>query len=65
MDSPQEIYQQTDTNYLIITEIKDENNNQIIVPVRIDGTGTYNNIDILENQISSVYGRKNLEKVYK
>lgn len=62
MDSPQEIYQQTDTNYLIITEIKDENNNQIIVPVRIDGTGTYNNIDILENQISSVYGRKNLEK---
>lgn len=62
LDTPREIYKQSDKNYLIITELDDSDNNSIIVPIQINGIGTYNNIDILENQISSVYGRKNLEK---
>ena len=61
MDNPSEIYKQSDNNYLIITELTDNNNNPIIIPIQINGKGTYNNLIIDENQISSVYGRKNLD----
>jgi len=62
MDNPSEIYKQSDKKYLIITEQKDSNNNPIIVPIEINGTGTYNDVRILENQISTVYGHKKLNK---
>lgn len=61
LDKPKEIYKQSKNNYLIITELTDKNNNKIIVPIQIDGKGTYNNMIIDENQISSVYNHKNLE----
>lgn len=61
MDNPLEIYKQADDRYLIITEVKDRNGDNIIVPVKIDGKGTYNDVYIDENQILSVYGRKKLE----
>lgn len=62
LDNPSEIYKQSDNNYLIITELKDSNNNPIIVPIQINGTGTYNDVRILENQISTVYGHEKLNK---
>ena len=41
--------------------MKDGKNN-VIVPVKIDGHGTYNNVYISENHILTVYGKKNLER---
>ncbi len=61
MDAPLGIYKQDYDHYLIVTEIKNSSGDNIIVPVKIDGKGTYNNVYIDENQILSVYGKKNLE----
>lgn len=61
LDNPIEIYKQSQSNYLVITEVTDKKNNKIIVPIQINGKGTYNNVIINENQISSVYGHSNLE----
>jgi hypothetical protein len=61
MDNPLEIYKQDNDHYLIITDVKNNEGNNVIVPVKIDGKGTYNDIYIDENQILSVYGRKNLQ----
>lgn len=65
LDNPKTIYKQNDNNYLIVTEFKDKNNKEIIVPIQIKGKGLYNNVYIDENQIKSVYGRNNLEKYIK
>ena len=62
LDNPSEIYKKDDNHYIIITEIKDTNGDKIIVPIKIDGKGNYNDVYIDENQIKSVYGKKNLEK---
>ncbi len=62
LDEPSAIYKQSENNYLIVTELNDGNNNPIIVPIQINGTGTYNDVRILENQISTVYGRERLNK---
>lgn len=62
MDNPSEIYKQDNDHYLIITEIKNDAGDNIIIPVKIDGKGAYNDVYIDENQIQSVYGKKNLEK---
>lgn len=61
MDSPLDIYKQSDDHYLVVTSLKDNSGNEIIIPVKIDGKGTYNDVYIDENQILSVYGKKNLE----
>src|SRR5699024_8333698 len=37
----------------------------VVVPIKIDGKGTYNDVYIDENQIKSAYGRNNLEKYLK
>lgn len=62
MDSPSEIYKKDNEHYVIITELKDDAGDSIIIPVKIDGKGNYNDVYIDENQIQSVYGKKNLEK---
>jgi hypothetical protein len=62
MDNPLEIYKQDNDHYLIITDVKDDKDNRVIVPVKVDGKGTYNDVYIDENQILSVYGKKNIEK---
>lgn len=61
MDDPLEIYKQDGDHYLIITEMQNSNGDNIIIPVKIDGKGNYNDVYIDENQIKSVYGKKNLQ----
>ena len=62
MDSPSEIYKKDENHYLIITELQNSNEEDIIIPVMIDGKGTYNDVYINENQILSAYGKKNLQE---
>lgn len=61
LDNPQAIYKTSENNYLIVTEFKDNNGKEIIVPIQIKGKGRYNDVFIDENQIKSVYGRNNLD----
>lgn len=65
LDNPLEIYKTSKDNYLVITEILDDNGRNVVVPIKIDGKGTYNDVYIDENQIKSAYGRNNLEKYLK
>ena len=65
MDYPLGIYKKGDNNYIIITKVKNKYGDNIIVPVKIDGKGIYNNVYIDENQITSVYGKMNLENYIK
>lgn len=58
MDSPSAVYRQSGNNFLIITELTDDFGNDIIMPVKINGRGMYNNVYIDENHITSVYGKK-------
>ena len=60
LDSPQAIYKTSENNYLVVTEFKDNNGKEIVIPIQINGNGRYNNVFIDENQIKSVYGRNNL-----
>ncbi len=62
LDNPIEIYKTSQNEFLIITEILDKQCNNIVVPIRINGKGTYNDVYIEENQIKSAYGRRNLTK---
>ena len=62
LDKPLEIYKQSDKRYLIITEIIDNKNNKIVVPIQINAKGIYNNVFIKENQITTVYGHEYLEE---
>ncbi|MGN1083566.1 MAG: hypothetical protein ACI4QX_01065 [Lachnospiraceae bacterium] len=43
------------------TELQNDKGDNIIIPVKIDGKGTYNDVYIDENQILSAYGKKNLK----
>ena len=61
IDYPLEIYKKSNNSYIIITEIKNNMGDNIIVPVKIHGKGVYDNIYINENQITSVYGKRNLQ----
>lgn len=61
LDSPQAIYKTSENNYLVVTEFKDNNGKEIVIPIQINGNGRYNNVFIDENQIKSVYGRNNLD----
>jgi len=65
MDNPKAIYKTGENNFLIITELKNKSNNEIVVPIQINGKGLYNDIFIDENQIKSVYGRNNLDNYLK
>lgn len=65
LDNPDSIYKINDEDYLVITQFKDNNNREIVVPIRIDGKGRYNDVFIDENQIKSVYGRNNLTNYIK
>lgn len=74
LDNPLEIYKQSDNNYLIVTEFVDNEKKHIIVPIEINGKGTYNDVFIEQNQIKTVYGHNdligylkynNFKKIYK
>ena len=62
MDDPVAIYKKDEDHFIIITEIADIDGNDVIVPIKVDGNGKYNDVYINENQIKSVYGKKNLDK---
>ena len=62
LDTPEAIYKTGTDNYLVVTEFKDNNGKEIVVPIQINGKGRYNDVFIDENQIKSVYGRNNLNK---
>lgn len=65
MDYPLEIYKKSNNNYIIVTKTKNIKGDYIIVPIKVDGKGVYNNIYIKENQIMSVYGKRNLKNYIK
>lgn len=62
LDYPKELYRTGENNYLLVTSLKDNEDNRIIVLIQANARGTYNNIYICENQIKSIYGKNNLNR---
>ena len=60
LNNPESVYKIDKENYLIITKLKDKYNKRIVIPIKVNGKGRYNDIFINENQIKSVYGRRSL-----
>ncbi len=64
LDNPIAVYQYTDKgkyskdNFIVLTEVKDSNNNNIIVPIEIHKKGQYNKVEIDTNRIKTTYGRE-------
>ena len=57
LENPNVIFKRINSNeYIIITAIKDKNNNIIIVPIEIETLTKVNNVKIKINRIKSVYG---------
>lgn len=46
--------------YIIVTDIKNNIGEQIIVPIFLEGIGSYNRVRIKSNKVKSVYGKKNI-----
>ena len=65
LDNPIAVYQYTDKgkystdNFIVLTEIKDSDNNNIIVPIEIHKKGQYNNVEIDVNRVKTTYGKNN------
>lgn len=49
-------------SYIVLTQVKDKNNLKVIIPIEINKNGTYNNVEISTNKVSSVYGKGNVWK---
>ena len=61
LDNPRAIFKNvTNSDYLIITIIKDNNHNNIVVPLEAETITNSNNRKIETNRIKSVYGFDNL-----
>lgn len=64
LDNPIAVYQYTDKgkystdNFIVLTEAKDSDNNNIIVPIEIHKKGQYNRVEIDINRIKTTYGRE-------
>lgn len=65
LDNPIAVYQYTDKgnyskdNFIVLTEVKDSDNNNIIVPIEIHKRGQYNKVEIDINRIKTTYGKNN------
>ncbi|MCI9110450.1 MAG: hypothetical protein HFH47_01400 [Bacilli bacterium] len=65
MDNPIAIYRYTNlgnysiNNFIVLTSIKDKDNNNIIIPIEINRKGQYNNVEIDTNIIKTTYGKNN------
>ncbi len=65
INNPIAIYQYTNrgkyssNNFIVLTKIKDKNNNNIIIPIEITRKGQYNNIEIDTHIIKTTYGKNN------
>ena len=59
LDKPRVIFKNnTNNEYLILTIIKDKNNNNVIVPIEIETNTKVNNATIDINRVKTVYGYK-------
>ncbi len=57
LDDPRAIFRNKNTgNYLILTVVKDSNNNNIVVPIEIETTTKVNNLTLDTNRVKTVYG---------
>ena len=57
LDNPRVVFKnKNNKDYLILTIVKDKNNNNIIVPIEIETDTTVNRLSIDMNRIKSVYG---------
>lgn len=65
LDNPIAVYRYTDKgnyskdNFIVLTEVKDSDNNNIIVPIEIHKRGQYNKVEIDINRIKTTYGKNN------
>lgn len=72
LDNPLAIYRWQKNNknkydsnsYIVLTQVKDKNNLKVIIPIEINKNGTYNNVEISTNKVSSVYGKGNVWKYF-
>ena len=61
LDNPRVIFKNKNAKeYLILTVVKDSNNNNIIVPIEIETSTIANNVKIDINRIKTVYGYSNV-----
>ena len=64
LNNPIAIYKYTnkgkynDDNYIILTKLKDNYKQNIIVPIEINQKGQYNKIELKINKIKTIYGRE-------
>lgn len=70
LDNPRVIFKRNNSNnYLILTTLKDNNGNNIVVPIEVETSTSVNNITIDVNRLKSVYGYErvnpNLDKYIK
>lgn len=66
LDNPRVIFKnKNNTDYLILTTLKDGKGNNIIVPIEIETSTNVNNIKIDINRLKSVYGKENLNTYIK
>lgn len=65
LEHPQAVYRFTNegkyksNNYIALTNVKDKNNNVIIVAIEINQKGQYNNVEMNCNRVKMVYGKVN------
>lgn len=70
MDGPIEVFQWRKNpynhygpkDYLVITQVTDQNGNRVVVPIVINSTANANNAYIDVNEIKSIYGKDGLEE---
>ena len=64
LDNPRVIFKnKNNKDYLILTLIKDNSNNNIVVPIEIETTTNINRVKIDINRIKSVYGYKTINNI--
>jgi hypothetical protein len=57
LDNPRVIFKRNNSNnYLILTTLKDNKGNNIIVPIEVETTTSVNNVTIDINRLKSIYG---------
>ena len=66
LDNPIAVYRYTDKgsyskdNFIVLTGIRDKDDNNIIVPIEIHKKGQYNEVEINTNKNKTVYGKRGL-----
>ena len=61
LDNPRVIFKNKNSkDYIVLTEIKDNNNNVILVPIEIKTQTNVNNTKIDINRIKTVYGHEKI-----